>query len=251
MLGVPEGDYIASAYLSSQTDMLATLEDPIHVGSADVTDLTLTARRATRVFGKYDLRGAKPPAALNTLWVLLDLPPGGRRTMGLIPKADLTFDTLMPAGRYLPSFGAPQGLACTNIMQGGRDVSDAVVVGTEPLELTVVCTDSPNRLTGTTRKDDGAADPDAMIVVFPADRQMWTGANVSPRRFRNTPSQNAGAFNLINLPPGDYFVAAIPIEKSNLWQDAKRLDLIARSATRVSIGATDVRTVDLRTMVMR
>jgi hypothetical protein len=46
-----------------------------------------------------------------------------------------------------------------------------------------------------------------MVVVFPADRNLWT--NPGSRRFRSSGVDQKGAFTLGALPSGDYCLAAI------------------------------------------
>jgi hypothetical protein len=247
MLGVPEGDYVATMYNGDPRGGMQFVAEAVHVGSAEISDLTLTMKPAPHIRGRFDLRGAKPPAQSNTLFAFLDPGVPGLPSMGLISQPDLTFDTSVPSGWYEMRVLAQPPLACTAVMRDGRDIADEkFVVADQDIDLTIVCTDSPNRLSGSVRKDDGSAEPDAMVVAFPVDRQAWANASSSARRFRGSPVDNGGGFTMINVPAGDYFVAAIPLERSNLWQDPKRLDLIARSATRVSIAATDARSIDLR-----
>jgi len=147
---------------------------------------------------------------------------------------------------------SPSDMPCSSVTAQGRDVLDEIFVfGPDDMDLTIVCGNVATRLSGTVRNQSGAAETDAAIVTFPADRRFWTGAEVRPRRFQQAYTDKAGAFSLVNLPAGDYFVAAIPIAQCDLWQDPKTLDVLARSATRTTITPGDARSVDLKTVRIR
>jgi hypothetical protein len=134
----------------------------------------------------------------------------------------------------------------------GRDVGDEIfVVGTDPIEMTVTCGDAATTVRGGVRKTDGAVDPEAAVVAFSVDPTHWRGPTLRPARLKQVMSDASGVFTLANLPPGDYFVAAIPVESSVLWQDPRFLQVLARSATRVSLTPGESRTLDLRTIQVR
>jgi hypothetical protein len=164
----------------------------------------------------------------------------------------LRFEALVPPGRYTLTMASPEGAWCTSVLLRGRDIADEVfVVGSEDLDLTVICGDATTRVRGTVRKDDGVVDADAAIVAFPVERTSWVGPAWRPRRFQSATTDAAGGFTLVNLPAGEYFVAAIPISRSQLWQDPALLDTLTRAATRVSLTMSESRTVELRTVQIK
>ena len=252
ILGVPEGDYFVSMYNQDQNGMQNVFQ-PLHVGGADINNLTLTVQAGTRLTGRFDLHGAKPPAALNTLFVSLDPVVPGAPSGSFVSGPDLRFSTLLAPGRYqFNRLYSPANLPCTAVLRNGKDIADEVLVVTdEPLDLTVVCGESATRLSGTVRKDDGSSDPDTAVVIFPVERQYWSGADFKPRRLVDALTDVSGRYSVVNVPPGDYFIAAIPIDRYDLWRDAKFLDVLARSATRITLAADESRAMDLRTSVVR
>ena len=254
LLGVPDGDYLVNLQPIKPTQATAlTTTEVVTVAGADITDLALTGRRSARVIGRFDLHGGKPPAP-GYLWVLGEHLTLGTTSLGLIPEgSNLTFTSYVPPGPYTLILPATADVTCTAVMVGGRDVSDGVfVMGSDDVvDVTVHCNDPATRLSGTVRDDRGAADPASAIVVFPVERQFWSGPSMRARRFQRVYPDKAGAFALRTLPPGEYFVAAIPDHKSDLWQDPALLDTLVRSATRVTLGVGESRTVDLRTVAIR
>jgi hypothetical protein len=96
-------------------------------------------------------------------------------------------------------------------------------------------TDSPSELSGTVTGSDGSADPDAAVLVFPADSTAWADWGMSTRRLRMVPASATGSFTTRGLPAGDYHVVAVPPELAVDWQDPATLDALAREATQVRI----------------
>ena len=254
LLGVPDGEYLVNLQVTKSTLATAlTTAEVVTVAGADITDLALTGRRSSRIIGRFDLHGGKPPE-LGYLWVLGQNVTLGTLSVALIPEGpNLTFTSYVPPGAYTFILPVTADVTCTALMVGGRDVSDGVfIMGSEDVvDVTVHCNDPATRLSGTVRDDRGGADSKAAVVVFPVERQFWSGPSMRARRFQRVYPDKAGAFALRTLPPGEYFVAAIPDQKSDLWQDAKILEMLTRSAARVTLGAGESRTVDLRTVAIR
>ena len=131
----------------------------------------------------------------------------------------------------------PAGWAVKSIMWNGRDVS------VEPLELTdadvegviITFTDRTTQLAGTVIGTDGP-DSDAEVVVFPADSVAWKEIGVVARRARNERTTKGGGYAISGLPPGDYFVIALPGNAIGEPRDPKYLETLIGAATRVTLG---------------
>ena len=251
-LGVPEGEFVVVMREGDLPAGWVSADQPVTVGSTDIADVILTARPSPRITGRFELRSAKPPES-TTLSVTLTPTDPGLSAWALVPRGpELRFSTYIPRGAYRLMPRSLAGVSCTAVMRGGRDITDDVfVIGADDIDLTVICGEPATRLAGTVRKDDGGAEASAVVVAFPTELSRWSGPTIQPRRLQTANPDGAGAFTLLNLPPGDYFVAAIPAERSSLWQDPKFLDVISRSATRVSLAQGESRSLDLRTVVVR
>jgi hypothetical protein len=248
-LGVPEGEYTVAMRTGEPQIGFISASQPITVGAVDVENVTVTARRSTRITGRFEMR---PGISDTAVWVFGEPIDSGLAQFLVRPRnAVLNFEGSAPPGRYAVGVHGPDGVSCTATV-AGRDVADEVfVVGTDPIEMTVGCGNATTTVRGTVRKDDGGADANAAVVAFPVERAFWRGATFRPRRFQQVSADKSGAFTLVNLPAGDYFVAAIPLERSALWQDPKSLETLARSATRVTLGQGESRTADLRTVQIK
>jgi hypothetical protein len=248
LLGVPEGQYVAlverrlPASAGEQT-LLYFASEPVGVGSGAATDVVLTVQRAPSITVKLGTRDGQTPKPLT---VLVE-PIGGNVALEFeVQPREPTITQLVP-GRYVVT-PYTTGTSCTAMCQG-RDVSDEALVLTDAdVELTIVCGEPPTRLSGTVRDERGSVDDNAVAIAFPAERRFWSGAELRARRKVSAFTSASGAFSMSNLPPGEYLVAALPIEGSDFWQDPKVLDKLTSVATRVVLGAGESRMVDVRTV---
>ena len=130
----------------------------------------------------------------------------------------------------------------------GRNVSD------EPFELdsdandvVVTFTDRWTGMRGIVQGPRGNPDPDATVLVFPLDQQAWANYGTGSRRVRSVRTSKSGDYTLHSIPPGDYYVIAIPDERAADWQDPAFLVSLTSVATRVTIGDGEQKLVGLRT----
>ena len=257
LLGVPEGEYFAwvekrmpvpAGQAPGSTPLLHGIES-VTVSPAGAPDVVVTLQRAPRVTVRFDTREASAVNFQNVEILVEPVGVGGRAT--LVPDATGTAAVQLVPGRYVVTPYAT-GTACTSVLNRGRDVSDELLVlERDDVELTVVCGEPPTRLSGTVRNERGSPDGDAIAVVFPADRRFWTGAGLRARRKTSAFTSASGSFSMVNLPPGDYLVAALMVGNSDFWQDPQVLDKLTPIATRVSLLAGETRTVDVRTVKIR
>jgi hypothetical protein len=83
------------------------------------------------------------------------------------------------------------------------------------------------------------------------DRRRWTDQGASPRRERLTRASSKGAYEFVNMPASDYFLVAVSDEFTANWQDPRQLDVLSRSATRVTVADGERKTMDLTTARIR
>jgi hypothetical protein len=232
---------------------------PITVGDRDITDLAVALKAGLAMSGRVEFAGSRPaPPADQIQRMSITLQSAEGRTSSPIATpgraaADLSFRTAgYPGGRYVAAVTTlPAGWTLKSVMSGGRDVS------VEPLELTdadvkdavITFTDLTTELSGTVTGPRGP-DANAEVVVFPADSVAWKDIGVVARRGRNVRPSKAGVFSISGLPPGAYFVAAVPVASIGDWQDPLFLDKLVATATRVSLGDGEKKTVDVKLLTM-
>jgi hypothetical protein len=110
-------------------------------------------------------------------------------------------------------------------------------------DLTIVFTD---RWTGVSGSVQGANADGAVVLAFPADASKWTGDGFAPRRFKTARPDARGEFAISSLPPGDYFVVAVPEDQADNWRDPSTLELLARVASIITILDGEHKTINLQ-----
>jgi hypothetical protein len=256
-LGVPAGQYvIKSRYYPRPApggSVTAALDDtslwtatPVTVGDKDLTGLSIMMRPGIRMTGRVEFTGSRAaPTVADLARIAIRMQSAEGRTSSPISldgrlAADGSFKTTgYPAGRYianvLPST-APAGWSVKSITYNGRDIS------VEPVELSdsdltgvvVTFTDKTTTLSGTATGPASVV-AGAEIVVFPADSTAWKEIGVVGRRSRVERLTDAGAFSIVGLPPGDYFVAALAGSQPGDRQDPVLLSTLVGTATRVTL----------------
>ena len=74
--------------------------------------------------------------------------------------------------------------------------------------------------------------PHAAVVVFAANRDLWGPLT---RYSSEARTDTTGAFSILRLPPGDYFMAAVAGARDGELQDPDRLESLASTAAPVRI----------------
>jgi len=239
-------------------------EASVSVGNRDVSDVVVTLQRGARVTGRFEFDGARerPDAS-----VLTRVPVMVERADGMSPsfspfvgdqnppgRADETgaFRTYgVAAGKYFVRIGgAPPGWTLRSVMADGRDVSDVPLDlrTTDVANVVVTFTDRPTRLTGVARTSSGHGDPDAVVVIFPADSSAWSDYGLNPRRVRSARAARDGSYTVTGLPAGDYYAVAIHDDTTPDWRDPRVLEDLARGASQVRLTEGDSRAQDLKTV---
>jgi hypothetical protein len=229
---------------------------PVTVGETDITDLSVALRTGIILSGRVEFSGTRAaPIADQIQRMSITLQTAEGRTSSPIAAPgratpDGAFRTAgYPAGRFiLAATTLPPGWALKSAMHAGRDIS------VEPIELidsdvsgvVMTFTDQTTELSGTVT---GARGPDAgaEVIAFPADSTAWREIGVVARRGRSARVSKDGAFVISGLPAGEYFVAAIPTGSSADWRDPKVLDTLVGTATRVTLGDGEKKSIAIRT----
>ena len=231
---------------------------PLQVGRRDITGLQVPLQEGARFSGRIEFDGtrARPEEDQLRRANIMVLPADGTTISGNRPayvEPDGRFKTLgVSGGRYILRIANTlSGWSLKSAIYQGRDIADRPidVSSGEVQGIVVTFTDRPAGLTGTVRGASGP-DPDASVIIFPVDPTLW-GVSTNPRRMRITRAGKDGAFTLADLPPGAYYVLAIPDDVASDWDDPKSLEAYAREATQVDLDEGAGKKQDLRTVTPR
>jgi len=106
-------------------------------------------------------------------------------------------------------------------------------------DVEIVLTDHAAQIGGTVVDARGQRVADYSVIVFPTDRERWFRWS---RFWKLTRPGQDGSFAVTDLPPGEYFVAAVDHAEGSAsvgeWQDPQFLETLAPRATRVTIAGS-------------
>lgn len=224
------------------------------VSGDDISGVTLTMQTAPTVSGRLtvDPAATKPPNTLAGLRISLQpMPDSDRRSNGLsspittIAAADGTFT--LPAvipGAYRVSASLPGGWWLRSALSNKIDVLDSVLTvdagGLGDLALTM--SNRSSSIGGTLTSAGGPA-ADYFLVAFTADKTLWRAPS---RRVRSTRPATSGTFDVADLPPGEYYLAALKDLDAADLEDPAFLETLIPAAALVTVVEGQKTTQDLR-----
>lgn len=228
---------------------------PIVVADADVTSLDVVLQPGLRVSGRVDFQGDAIPALPQGRKFLIGLRPVGASIWAPLSGnvgPDGTFSTIpAPPGKYAITTAAPNGWYLLSVSQGSISSDEQIDLGAADLTNVVLrFTKKVIRVSGAIVNASGVPDAEADAVIFPADNTAWRQGFFSSRRIRTAHATTSGNYQLSELLPGEYYIAAVSNRLLLDWQDPMLFERLVPIATRITIGDGDQRTVALRTMVI-
>lgn len=263
LFGVPPGEYElshANQFLQSESPGRSPywFSQRISVGTRDVSDLVVDVRPPLRVEGRIEVRsaGGVAPLARNAI-VTFDSPTGQPRPFSAEVRAGAsTFSTRAAAGQYIVRASMLGSISDAGVLQSvtldGKDITDrAFDLVADTTSLTVTFTDRLSQVSGTVKDARGAATSAAAVLVFPVDREQWTGYGASPRKLGRAFASQDGSYTFRHLPPGEYYAIAVGDDDAVDWQDPRTLEKLAVQATRLTVAANTPASLDLGLKTIR
>ena len=217
--------------------------------------VAMTLQPSMSLTGRVTFDGTqlKPPSPLTTVRLTLAALDGGPVAVGVAPTyaaadGSFTFTGVVPGTYRLAATvpAASSGWALRSALVDGAESLDRgfeVRPGRNLEGVTVAFTDRPTELTGTLQPPAGTLASDYFIIVFPADRSAWGPGS---RRTMMARPTNTGGYSVRNLPPGDYFLAAVADVELNAWFDPAFLEPLVPAALRFTLTESEKKTQDLR-----
>lgn len=226
----------------------------ITVNGDDIQGLALTMQPGLRVTGRIVFEGTSEiPRDLSPVRVTVDPLTVSVRAFNISPvavKGDGAFEltNLLP-GTYQIGLTLPAGVAdrwwLRSATSGGRDVLDVpleLAAGAAP-EVVFTLSDRRPSLSGILSDANGKPASDAVIVVFSVDRAHWRRES---RRVRLARPGTDGRYEITDIPPGEYFVAAASRIQPGAWHQPAFLERLAAGSVRIEIGEGEQKTQALR-----
>ena len=242
----------------SVSDLWASTD--LLVSGADIQDVSLVLRPGITISGRVTFEGttaAPGPAELPKGSMRLSAPPTRgpviRPPAGNI-RADGTFSIEGVApGRYTLSGYVPGETgdrptwALKSVHAGGRDLLDApmdVQPDTDIKDAVVTFTNRVSGVSGSLVDQAGQPVPEFWILVFSTSTSHWWPGS---RRVHDPVRPSAdGRYQVIGLPPGEYYLAAIRDFEEHEHATPEFLQQVVPGAIRIMIGEGERKTQDVR-----
>ena len=232
-------------------------EEQVVVGDDDVAGLRVALREGPRLVGRVQFAGsASPPdpkVVSSRALVRVEMTGSNPTFTGWQPMGRVAGDgafslSALPGSHYLLATGVPGWPTLKSITIAGVDVTDLPIeIGARDItDIVVTFSDAPtSSMAGSVAGGRAPAD-ESVVLIFPADRRLWRDPGAARRRFRNIPVMRDGSLPPTTLPPGEYFVAVVAEDAALEWQEATRLETLAKTAQRVSLGEAEKKVVEVR-----
>jgi uncharacterized protein (DUF2141 family) len=248
-VNVPPGSYVVVAKAAQPNDLWASAD--VVVDGQSQPEVVLSMQQGLTVSGRIAFDGRTSTPAASRLQVqLVPVLSGAQVSLASAPArvADSGRFTIagVAAGRYRlqATIDGPSSWMLASSMVSGRDALDVPIDVRQSLDGAVVTfSDRPAELSGVVRDGAGRAVNADTVILFPADRSLWTPGS---RRIRALQSAVDGTFQFRRLPAGDYYVAAVNDADEGEWYDPVVLDRLAVStAIKTTIAEGERKTLDV------
>ena len=227
----------------------------VRMDGTDVVSLAHELRPGLEVSGRIQFQAdGKPPADVRGWRVNLTSAAGpGQVTVGPSPadvQPDGTFTIRgVTPGQYFvvstPPAAAVNDWMVRTITLAGRDVGEQpIAVHGDVDGVAVIFTDRVSQIAGHLQDPSGAPASDYHIIVFPAERALWTSRTTA--RIQAVRPAVDGSYIVRRLPPGEYLMVAMLDVETGEWSDPSFLQRIAASGVRVTVADGEQKVQDLR-----
>jgi len=254
----PDGTFIVGNLTPGEYTLRAQAMPPqkdsamlkVTVGSEDIKDVRLIAVPPSKVSGRVIVDPAQAQSLTNPLQIMLMTVE--RNVFNPMEPArvadDLSFELSAAAGRYRINWvNLSPGWMIRAIRINSTDVTDddiEVKPGENISGIDVELTNKSGTIAGTVMARSGVPSTDYRLIVFAADKKLWTPTS---RYFRMGGPDKDGRFKVTVLPPGSYSIVALErVETAVSFNDPEFLQRISASADAVTLADGESRTIDLR-----
>lgn len=228
----------------------------IIVDGRDMSDITLSLQPGMTIGGTIRFEGSRmPPGDLTRIRVnLFAVQSRGEVTLGVPPAqvestGRFAISGITP-GRYRISSMVPGGTPeeswfLKSAILDGRDVLDETLDLKAVMprgDIVITFSDTASELSGLVRTASGQPAPDYQIIAFTTDHTLWMPQS---RRIQSVRPSADGRYTMRNLPPGEYFLAAVDDVEPGEWFDSAFLQQLAGAAIKVALGEGEQKTQDL------
>ena len=228
---------------------------PVTVGSDDINNLELVLEPGASISGRVVREDGNPLP--RPVGIRLDPANGDPGLLAswrseLATGADGSFSiSALREGEYFLRAGS----MVKSIVARGDYTNRPFQIGAgaEIRDVVVTLATTNSTLSGVVTDSTGALVREAAVILFPAERSLWTHFGISPPRIRSATYFGNQGYKIASIPGGDYFIIAVDPNQQDAWQDPRFLAAAAAVGTRFSLewGATVVQNLTLRQVTVK
>jgi hypothetical protein len=227
----------------------------VTVGNEDIDNLIITTAAGAIAHGVIVTDdGSAPPFRHEQVQIFPNSADASVMTMGGGPakvNEDYSFEMTGLSDRRLIRAGVNSGAASTWSMKAvlfdGEDVTDKGIEfapGRAYEGLQIVMTQKVTDLSGLITDERNRPIVDATVIVFPANKELWTFAS---RYIRTARPDTNGRYDIRTLPPSeDYMVIAVQNLESGQGGDPEFLARAIEEAKKLSLAEGETKAVDIK-----
>jgi hypothetical protein len=250
--GLAPGEYMLRAMsgFAGPDAMAGAATAKVTVNGADVDGLRLVPTTPSTITGKVIVDPASGGSFKPETVRLMAMPKDPMDMPLAMPqpqavKPDGTFELKAPAGTYTLNLLQAPNWMIKSAKRNGEDVMEngLEVRAAEDIEnLQVDVTDRFPELSGGVADERGRPVIEFTAIAFP---QQPAAPGSMARSSIARPDQD-GRFKFRPLRPGSYYVVAVEYIEQGQWLDPEYLERLRSSATRVTIGDAEAKSIDLK-----
>jgi len=251
--GLAPGEYLLRAMsgFAGPDAMANAATAKVTLNGADVDGLRLMSTAPSTISGKIVVDPAST-GSLKPESVRLMAMPKDPSDIGLVipqppqpTKADGTFEMKSSAGTFTVNLMQAPNWMIKSMKHNGADVLEnglEVRTGEDIENLQVEVTDRFPELSGSVADERGRPVLEFTTIAFP---QQPAQPGAMARSSIGRPDQD-GRFKIRPLRAGSYYVVAVDYVEQGQWLDPEYLERLRPSATRVTIGDAEAKSMDLK-----
>jgi hypothetical protein len=239
--------------------------DTVVTSGTDITGVALVLAPGLRMHGRIAIESTagqrRPDVSTARVGIIATRPGRGSAANAKLAAdvqfpiavgADGAFDLAnLPLATYsftctLPSSAAGRGWWLRSATIDGKDILDEpyTLDPSAPVPTVVLTlTDRHSSLSGAFRDATGRATSAITVLVFPTNPAWW---GETSRRVRVQRPGTDGKYSFVDLPLGDYVLAAVIDMEPDAWRDPAFLRSLVVGGVQVTIGEGEQKTQDLR-----
>ena len=231
---VPPGSYILTSQSFDGTNRLYA-RMPIEVGESHVENVVLQFQPSFNMQGRLRYEGTPPQQAPNLRLMLRSSEdPMGMGSASALVKEDGSISLMnVFADRFqINTFGLPQGAYLKSVRLGDQEVLESgldLTAGPTSAVLDVLVSMSAGQITGAVTNDKNEQVSGAIVTLVPDSKRAKMEF-----LFKQATTDQAGAFVLNSVAPGDYKVYAWEEIDPQAWRDpefVKPYDKLGKAVT--------------------